>query len=208
VDTAAAHDDVYAAVAVHPNEVVNASSNAWDGIKALASHPKVVAVGETGLDRFRTGEDGWAAQEESFRRHIAIAKETGKALVIHDRDAHDDVLRILAEEGPPEKVVFHCYSGDREMAKVCADHGYYMSFAGNVTFKNAADLREAAAVAPLDLLLVETDAPYLTPQAHRKERNQPAYVVHTARFVAERKRIAYEELEAAVEANAAKLFGW
>ena len=132
-------------------------------IDELAALPQVRGVGETGLDYFRTGPEGMAAQERSFRAHIEIAKRHGKALVIHDREAHDDVLRILREEGAPERVVFHCYSGDAEMAKICADAGYFMSFAGNVTFKNAQPLRDALAVAPPDLLLVETDAPFLTP---------------------------------------------
>ncbi len=120
-------------------------------------------VGETGLDFFRTGPEGIAAQEESFRAHIEIAKRHGKALVIHDRDAHADVLRVLADAGAPERTVFHCYSGDAEMAEVCARAGYFMSFAGNVTFKNAQPLRDALAVAPMELVLVETDAPFLTP---------------------------------------------
>ncbi|CAM5253137.1 AraC family transcriptional regulator OS=Streptomyces antimycoticus OX=68175 GN=SANT12839_058300 PE=4 SV=1 [Streptomyces antimycoticus] len=179
-ETAAAHESVWATVALHPNEaprIVLGDPDGWsrqgarqpggdaaldaalDQIAALAALPQVRGVGETGLDCFRTGPDGMAAQERSFRRHVAIAKEHGKALVIHDREAHDDVLRVLAEEGAPDTVVFHCYSGDATMAKVCAERGYYMSFAGNVTFKNAQPLRDALAVAPLDLVLVETDAP-------------------------------------------------
>ena len=208
VDTAAAHDNVYAAVAVHPNEVVNATDDAWDGIASLAIHPKVVAVGETGLDHFRTGEDGWKAQEESFRRHIAIAKSTGKALVIHDRDAHDDVLRVLSDEGAPDRVVFHCFSGDAEFARRCADAGYVMSFAGNVTFGNAVPLREAVAVAPLDLLLVETDAPFLTPMPFRGRPNAPYLVPLTVRAIADIKRVEEAEIAQAVTVNAARVFGW
>jgi TatD DNase family protein len=208
VDTAAAHDDVFAAVAIHPNEVVNASEDAWDGIRALAAHPKVVAVGETGLDRFRTGAHGWAAQEESFRRHIAIAKETGKALVIHDRDAHDEVLRVLDEEGAPDRVVFHCFSGDADFARRCADAGHAMSFAGNVTFGNAAALREAVAVAPADLLLVETDAPFLTPMPFRGRPNAPYLVPLTVRAIAAVRGVDETEVAAAVTANAARVFGW
>ena len=208
IDTAAAHNNVYAAVAVHPNEVVNATDDAWDGIASLAIHPKVVAVGETGLDHFRTGEDGWKAQEESFRRHIAIAKSTGKALVIHDRDAHDDVLRVLSDEGAPDRVVFHCFSGDADFARRCADAGYVMSFAGNVTFGNAAPLREAVAAAPLDLLLVETDAPFLTPMPFRGRPNAPYLVPLTVRAIADIKRVEEAEIAQAVTVNAARVFGW
>ncbi len=124
-------------------------------------------IGETGLDHFRTESPDWALQEESFRRHIDMAKRHGKTLVIHDRDAHADVLAVLASEGAPERVVFHCYSGDAAMAKVCADRGYVMSFAGNVTFKTNQHLRDALTIAPADLLLVETDAPFLTPLPYR-----------------------------------------
>ena len=208
VDTAVAHDSVYAAVAIHPNEVVNASEDAWDGIDDLAKHPKVVAVGETGLDHFRTGEDGWKAQEESFRRHIAIAKSSGKALVIHDRDAHDDVLRVLSEEGAPDRVVFHCFSGDADFARRCGDNGYVMSFAGNVTFGNAGALREAAALAPLDLLLVETDAPFLTPMPFRGRPNAPYLVPLTVRAIATVRGVDEGEVAQAVSKNAAAVFGW
>jgi TatD DNase family protein len=206
-EAAATHDGVYGAVAIHPNDAGKATDDVLDEIAELAAQPGVRAVGETGLDYYRD----WAEaddQRRSFRAHIDIAKRTGKALVIHDRDAHDDVLRVLAEEGAPERVVFHCFSGDRAMAEVCADRGYVMSFAGNVTFKNAGDLREAAAVAPADLLLVETDAPYLTPQAVRKHRNQPAFVAHTAAFVAELRGVSLAELGALVERNAERVFRW
>ena len=208
VDAAVAHDSVYAAVAIHPNEVVNAADDAWDGIEALAQHPQVVAVGETGLDHFRTGADGWKAQEESFRRHIDIAKSTGKALVIHDRDAHDDVLRVLSEEGPPDRVVFHCFSGDADFARRCADAEYVMSFAGNVTFGNASALREAAALAPLDLLLVETDAPFLTPMPFRGRPNSPYLVTLTVRAIAAVKGVDEAEIAQAVTENGARIFGW
>jgi TatD DNase family protein len=208
VDTATAHDSVFAAVAIHPNEVVHASEDAWDGIATLATHPRVVAVGETGLDRFRTGEEGWAAQEESFRRHIAIAKDSGKALVIHDRDAHDEVLRVLDEEGAPDRVVFHCFSGDADFARRCADAGYVMSFAGNVTFGNAQPLRDAVSVAPLDLMLVETDAPFLTPMPHRGRPNAPYLVPLTIRAIAAAKGTGEAEVAQAITANAARTFGW
>ncbi|MFD0851518.1 TatD family hydrolase, partial [Actinomadura adrarensis] len=162
VEAADEYEHVYAGVAIHPNETTGIEDAVLHDIEAMAAHPKVRAIGETGLDYYRDWAPA-ADQQRSFREHIAIAKRTGKALMIHDRDAHDDVLRILQEEGAPEQVVFHCFSGDAEMAKVCADRGYVMSFAGNVTFKNAEPLREALRVAPLDLVLVETDAPFLTP---------------------------------------------
>jgi TatD DNase family protein len=208
VDVAAQHEDVYAAVAIHPNEAHGADEAAWDAIAALACDPNVVAVGETGLDHFRTVEDGWKRQEESFRRHIAIAKRTGKALVIHDRDAHDDVLRVLAEEGPPERVVFHCFSGDADFALRCAEHGYLMSFAGNVTFANAQQLRDAVAVAPSELILVETDAPFLTPMPFRGRPNAPYLVPITVRAIATVRGEDEAVVAAAVTDNAARIFGW
>jgi TatD DNase family protein len=166
----------------------------------------VVAVGETGLDHYRTGPEGHRAQEESFRAHIAIAKRTGTALVIHDRDAHDDVVRVLREEGAPDRVVFHCFSGDVAMAEVCADHGWFLSFAGPVTFKANDGLRAAAAVAPLDLLLVETDAPFLTPMPYRGRPNAPYLVPLTVRSLAETKRVEVDELCAALAANGRRAF--
>ena len=165
-------------------------------------------MGETGLDYFRTGEDGRAVQQESFRRHIAIAKRHAKTLVVHDRDAHDDVLRVLREEGPPPTVVFHCFSGDAAMAKVCADAGYHMSFAGNVTYKSARALRDALAVAPLDLLLVETDAPFLTPVPYRGRPNAPYLVPVTLRAMADVKGVDEDELAAAVAATTARVFAY
>lgn len=208
VDLAASRDDVWAAVAVHPNEAPAADEAVWESIAGLAAQPRVVAIGETGLDHYRTEDDGWAAQEESFRRHIAIAKESGKAVMIHDREAHDDVLRVLESEGAPERVIFHCFSGDASFARKCADRGYVMSFAGNVTFKNAQDLRDAAAVAPLDQLLVETDAPFLTPMPHRGAPNAPYLVPLTVRAIAEVKGMDEVEIADAVRATAARVFNW
>jgi TatD DNase family protein len=205
-ETAAGHDDVHAAVAIHPNDAGDATAEALAEIAEIAAMPDVRAVGETGLDYYRD----WASaedQQRSFRAHIDIAKSTGKALVIHDREAHDDILRILAEEGAPERVVFHCFSGDREMAKVCADRGYVMSFAGNVTFKNAGALREAAEVAPLDLLLVETDAPYLTPVPYRGRPNAPYLVPLTVRCLAEVKGVDLAELCTAISGTGERVFG-
>ena len=176
-DIAAKHDGIHATVAIHPNEAPRTAADSFDEIARLATLPHVRAVGETGLDHYRTPQEHWHVQEESFRRHIAIAKQTNKTLVIHDRDAHDDVLRVLAEEGAPEHTVFHCFSGDADVARRCADNGYVMSFAGNVTFKNAHDLREAACAAPRELLLVETDAPFLTPMPYRGKPNAPYLVL-------------------------------
>jgi TatD DNase family protein len=207
VEIAREHDDVWATVAIHPNESPTATDADLDAIARLAVLASVVGIGETGLDHFRTGEEGRARQEESFRRHIQIAKDVGKALVIHDRDAHDDVLRVLDEEGAPEHTVFHCFSGDAEMAKVCADRGYVMSFAGNVTFKNAQPLRDALAVAPLDLLLVETDAPFLTPMPHRGQPNASYLIPTTLRAMAEVKEVDLGVLCTAVAANGRRVFG-
>jgi TatD DNase family protein len=146
-------------------------------------------------------------QREWFRAHIEIAKQAGKPLMIHDRDAHEDVLRILDEEGPPERVVFHCFSGDAALAKRCADAGYVMSFAGNVTFNSAQSLRDAAAAAPADLILVETDAPFLTPVPNRGRPNSPAMVAYTLRAIAEVKHLDVADLCAAVSATGARLYG-
>ncbi len=205
-EVAGRYDDVYAGVAIHPNEAGTADEAAWGEIARLAALPQVRAVGETGLDYYRDSAPP-ARQQESFRRHIAIAKSTGSALVIHDREAHADVLRILAEEGAPERTVFHCFSGDAAMARTCADRGYYLSFAGNVTFRNAAPLREAAAATPLDLLLVETDAPFLTPMPYRGHPNAPYLVPLTVRMLAEVHGVDVDALAAAVAASAERIFG-
>ncbi|TDD90159.1 TatD family deoxyribonuclease [Actinomadura darangshiensis] len=206
VDAADEFDDVYAAVAIHPNETTRISADVLTDIERLAAHPKVRAIGETGLDYYRD----WAPKDDqhrAFRGHIEIAKRTGKALVVHDREAHDDVLAILAEEGAPDRVVFHCYSGDAAMAEVCAEHGYLMSFAGNVTFKNAEPLRDALRAAPLDLLLVETDAPFLTPIQHRGKPNASYLIPHTVRAMAEVKGVDVADLCAAIAANGERAFG-
>ena len=202
-------DHVHAAVALHPNEAGRgaATDEALREIESLAALPAVKAVGETGLDFFRTeGADGHRLQEESFRVHIAIAKRTGTTLVIHDRDAHDDVLRVLAEEGPPDRVVFHCFSGDAAMARTCANAGYYMSFAGPVTFKANDELRAAAALAPVELLLVETDAPFLTPMPFRGRPNAPYLVPLTVRSLAQTKGMDLDELCVAIAANGVRAF--
>ncbi|MEU8522077.1 TatD family hydrolase [Streptomyces sp. NBC_01216] len=238
-ETAAAHEQVHAAVALHPNEAPRivlgvpedpsmpagtdagpsrraareaggdaALEEALAEIDRLASLPHVRAVGETGLDCFRTGPEGMAAQERSFRAHIEIAKRHGKALVIHDRDAHADVLRVLEEEGAPERTVFHCYSGDAEMARICGARGYYLSFAGNMTFKNAQPLRDALAVAPLERVLVETDAPFLTPAPYRGRPNAPYLIPVTVRAMAAVRGIGEEELCEALAHNTAQAFDY
>jgi TatD DNase family protein len=198
-----------AAVALHPNEapVVNDLEEQLREIEKLAAHPRVRGIGETGLDYFRTPEELRSKQEESFRTHIAIAKKVGKALIIHDRDAHQDILRVLREEGPPEKVIFRCYSGDQEMAKECVEAGYFLSFSGTVTFKNAPELRAALALTPFENLLVETDAPFLAPTPFRGALNSPAQIARTIRFMAQVLERPVEELCDATRENARALFG-
>jgi TatD DNase family protein len=200
------HDAVYAAVAIHPNDTASVAEEALGEIEALAALPRVVAVGETGLDYYRDHAEP-SVQRWWFRQHIGIAKRAGKALMIHDRDAHADVLRILEEEGPPPRVVFHCFSGDVAMVKQCAEAGYVMSFAGNLTFSNAQPLRDAAAAAPPDLVLVETDAPYLTPVPNRGRPNSPAMTAHTVRRLAEVKAMDLAELCDTITATAMSTFG-
>ena len=224
------HDGVYAAVAIHPNDTEAATGQSrlprdpraphasspppspasadevLAQIEALARRPRVVAVGETGLDYYRD-HAAPDVQRWWFREQIKIAKRTGKALMIHDREAHADILRILEEEGPPPRVVFHCFSGDVPMVKQCAEAGYVMSFAGNVTFANAQPLRDAAAAAPPDLLLAETDAPFLTPVPNRGRPNAPAQVAYTVRCLAEVQGIDLAEFCDTVTATAARTFG-
>jgi TatD DNase family protein len=212
VRTAREQEAVVAAVALHPNEAprlaaAGAFEAAWDEVQALAEDPRVRAVGETGLDHFRTGPEGRRAQEESFRAHLALAHRLGKTLVIHDRDAHEDVLRVVDEEGAPDRVVMHCFSGDAAFARACLDRGFWLSFAGTVTFKNAAHLREALAVTPVDRLLVETDAPFLTPVPHRGRPNASYLVPLTVRAMAAERGSDLEELCAALEANTFAAYG-
>jgi TatD DNase family protein len=208
--------DRYAAllggVALHPNEAPRLQErgevdSARGEIEQLASHPRVRVIGETGLDYFRTGTEGIAAQQDSFRWHIDLAKRTGKTLQIHDREAHADVMRILAEEGAPERTVLHCFSGDMAMARECVERGYYLSFAGTVTFKNAAGLRNALAVTPTRNLLVETDAPYLTPSPHRGATNAPYLVPLTVRAMAAVLSTDVPSLCTALAANSELLYG-
>ena len=205
-DTAAQFPDVYAAVAVHPNETADFTDADAEELAALAALPQVRAVGETGLDYY-WGRVAPELQQAAFRRHIEIAKLVGKALVIHDRDAHDDVLRVLESEGAPEQTVFHCFSGGISMSRYCVERGYFLSFSGTVTFKNAATTREAASVVPLELLLVETDAPFLTPAPYRGRPNAPYLVPLTVRALADVKGVDEDELAAATAANAERVFG-
>jgi TatD DNase family protein len=203
---AEAHDEVYAAVGHHPNSATGFADEQLEELRELATHPRCVAIGETGLDDFRDYAPR-ADQERAFAAQIGLARELEKPLVIHTRAADDDTIATLARDADGLEVVLHCFSMPGRLEE-CLGHGWWISFAGNVTYPKARELAYAAEQVPLDRLLVETDAPYLTPQPVRKERNQPAFVVHTARFIAERRGIAYEALEEAVHANSARLFGW
>ena len=176
-------------------------------IEELAQHPRVRAIGETGLDYFRTPPELRARQQESFKWHIDLAKRTNKALVIHDRDSHDDVLSILLEVGAPEKTVFHCFSGDVAMAKICIERGYILSFAGTLTFKNAPELRDAVKLVPLDQLLVENDSPFLAPDPHRGAGNTPAQIANMVRAMAAERNQDLAELATALSENAERVFG-
>ncbi|MGH3651787.1 TatD family hydrolase [Glutamicibacter sp.] len=212
VQVANEYSNILAAVAIHPNDAARlAQRGELEGaiarIEELASDPRVRAIGETGLDYFRTGEEGRGAQEHSFREHLRIAVEKGKALQIHDRDAHEDVVRVLNDAQLPEKVVFHCFSGDAALARICNDNGWYMSFSGTVTFKNSHDLREALALADPELLLVETDAPFLTPHPFRGRPNASYMIPYTTRFMAENKGIDLAEFCTRIDANTREVYG-
>ncbi|WP_024355440.1 TatD family hydrolase [Leucobacter chironomi] len=209
---AASDPRVLAAVALHPNEAPRLFaegllSSHLSEIARLAAQPRVRAVGETGLDFFRTGEDGRAAQIESFETHIEIAKANGIALQIHDRDAHDEVVATLLRVGAPERTVFHCFSGDARLARVCNEHGWYMSFSGTSTFKNAPALREAITVARPELVLAETDAPFLTPEPFRGRPNAPYLLPHTVRRMAETLDEPLAEVCARIAANTERVYG-
>jgi TatD DNase family protein len=206
VAAANAHPDVYATVAVHPTEVDGMTDDDYAELERLARDPRVVAVGETGLDYYWDRTEP-ADQQEHFRRHIDLAKRVGKPLMIHDRDAHADVLRILQEEGAPEQVVFHAFSGDVAMARECVDAGYVLSFPGVITFKNAPVLREAAAAVPIESLLVETDAPFLTPHPFRGRPNAPRLLPLTVRGLAAVAGLDVEALCAAVTVTGTRVFG-
>jgi TatD DNase family protein len=212
VSAAAEYPDVYATVAIHPNDTAKVDDRRAEvlaELAALAASPKVVAIGETGLDYYRDWSPR-AVQREWFRAHIELARTAGKAVMIHDREAHEDVLSILAEYAPwpPCTVIFHCFSGDAALAARCAEAGYLMSFAGNVTFKNADALRAAVLVAPAELLLAETDAPYLTPVPHRGKPNSPALTAYTIRYLAALKNIDITDFCATLQATGTRVFGW
>ncbi len=209
---AASDPRVLAAVALHPNEAPRLLergllSEHLSEIARLAAQPRVRAIGETGLDFFRTGADGREAQYESFEAHIEIAKANGLALQIHDRDAHDEVVETLLRVGAPERTVFHCFSGDVRLARICADHGWYLSFAGTMTFKNAPALRDALAAADPSRVLVETDAPFLTPEPWRGRPNAPYLMPHTVRRVAEVLGDPLDEVCARLATNTVRVYG-
>jgi len=210
VRMAAEHDDVYAAVGIHPHEAAKVTDEDWATIEALVGAPKVVAVGECGLDRGPWNKAPMELQERLLRRHVALHRRTELPLVIHNRDTFPDLFRILDDEtaiGGPLRGVMHCFSGGPEEARRCLELGFDISFSGVITFKNAPELRDAARVVPLDRVHVETDCPYLTPAPHRGQRNEPAYVMHTARRVAEEMGVAFDEFERATETNTNRLFG-
>lgn len=213
VQAAEEHPEIVAAVALHPNDAARMERAAElpaaiAAIDELAgSRSRVRAIGETGLDYYRTGADGRPAQHESFRAHIQLAKKHDKALVIHDRDAHEDVLAVLDDEGMPERTIMHCFSGDADFARECVSRGAWLSFAGTVTFKNASGLRAALAATPVDRILVETDAPFLTPEPHRGKPNASFLIPHTLRRMAEVKEMGVSELCDAVTANTNAAYG-
>lgn len=206
------HPAMLGGVALHPNEVPRLAAAgeldaAYAEIAALAEHPRIRAISETGLDYFRTGEEGHAVQQEGFRWHLRLAARLGKPVQVHDRQAHDDVMAILAEEPAPPATVLHCFSGSVAMAREAVARGYFLSFAGTVTFKNARELRDALAVVPLENLLVETDAPYLAPAPHRGASNGPYLVPHTVRRMADVLGVDVPALCRAVSDNAERLYG-
>lgn len=215
VAAAHAHPDVVATVALHPNEApvihANGGDSALDAalaeIDRMAADPVVRAIGETGLDFFRTGDEGRSAQMRSFREHIALAKKHGKALMIHDRDAHEEVVKVLDEVGAPDTVIFHCFSGDAWLASVCAERGWYASFSGTVTYKNAQNIRDGLAVMPVDRILTETDAPFLPPAPHRGKPNASYLMPLTISFMAEFRGVDLASFCEQTQANAFAAFG-
>lgn len=214
-DLAHALPNILAAVAIHPNEAPRIALERGRealladiaAIEELAGDTRVRAIGETGLDFFRTDEAGRESQLYSFEEHIRIAKEHNKALMIHDRDAHEAVVETLLRVGAPDTVIFHCFSGDAHLASIAAEHGWYCSFAGTVTFKNAKNVREGLSVLPLENILVETDAPFLTPEPYRGRPNSSYLIPHTMRYMADVKGISLERLCEAVSANSERVFG-
>jgi TatD DNase family protein len=211
VEAAERWTSVVAGVAIHPNDAARMGRNLEQGlelVESLAQHPRVRAVGETGLDYFRTPDSkGQAVQQEAFAAHIAFAKAYHKTLVVHDRDAHDDILGVLDSEGLPARIVMHCFSGDDQFARDCLDRGAYLSFAGTITFKNNDHLRDALALTPLDRILVETDAPYLAPMPVRGKPNASYLIPHTVRFLQATLGIDLERVCQALNDNADAAFG-
>ncbi|MFA4928999.1 MAG: TatD family hydrolase [Patulibacter sp.] len=199
-------DEVHVAVGWHPNAADGYDEAAGAGLRELARHPRCAAIGETGLDYFRDSAQP-DAQRIAFLDQLAIAREVDKPVVIHTRAAEEDTIATLREHAEGLTVIIHCFSMPDRLQE-CLDAGWMISFAGNVTYPKNADLAAAAAVVPDDRILVETDAPYLTPQSRRRERNEPAYVTETAQFVAEQRGQSYDELDALVTANAERIFGW
>ena len=212
-EVAASDPRLLAAVAIHPNEAARYETQAAldediDGIAGLASQERVRAIGETGLDFFRTeSEQGKSFQKHSFERHIQIAKDFNLAVQIHDRDAHEQVVETLLRVGAPDRVVFHCYSGDIELAKICAEHGWYTSFAGNITIKRNQHLRDSLKHMPKELILVETDAPFLTPEPLRGRPNAPYLVPITVRFMALELGMDANELSGQLARNTVAVYG-
>lgn len=206
------YPELLGGVALHPNEAPRLAEagqldDALAEIAQLAQVPRIRVIGETGMDTYRTGPEGMAAQRESFRAHIQMAKELDLALQIHDREAHAEVLEILREDGAPERTVFHCFSGDAEMAKFCSERGWYLSFAGPVTFKNATELRRALSVTPLNQIMVETDAPFLTPHPHRGGPNSSYLLPHTVRTVADVLELPLEQVCERIDATTDAVYG-
>lgn len=208
IELAERYDGVYAAVGVHPGDVTEESIETIDDLAALLAHPRVVAIGETGLDYYHDDNPPRELQIAAFERHLAIAARTGKPICIHNREAGDDVMRILAAHAGQVTPVLHCYTGDLPTAQAALALGGYLSFAGNATYPKARDVLAVAAAIPAERLLLETDAPFLAPQPRRGRRNEPEYIVHTYDTVAAARGLTRAELGAAVGANAERLFGW
>ncbi len=216
-DAVTRYPQMLGGISLHPTEApVHARGEHASGldydeafaeITRLAQGERIRIISETGLDYYWGGEEDRAAQMRSFRDHIALAKELDLALGIHDRDAHQDVLDVLAKDGAPARTVMHCFSGDAAMARLCVNRGYTLSFAGNITFKNAHDLRAAVAVTPLSHLMVETDSPYLTPHPHRGAPNSPSQVAHTVREVARVKDVPLDAVCDAIDVTTVTLYG-
>jgi len=199
------YDNLYAAVGIHPHDAKDVTAEDLAGLERLARHQKVVAVGETGLD-FHYNFSEQSAQKEVFRNHLALAAKLGLPVIIHSREAFDDTMQILEQGGGVKKIVFHCFTGTAEQAKVILDKDLYISFTGVITFKNATDIREAAKLVPLNRMMLETDCPYMTPEPMRKQKvNEPALMIHTAKFLAGLKGLTFEELAAASTA-ASRIF--